>query len=316
MSRYDFGTEIIKDENTKLSSYKFDPKDINRKYGVIIKSKKEEKEDLKVHYEIDVKSIKKDEKNNFFEINKHQVFINEKLPDSIIDRLSEKCGNVLYPLQVEVNTIGQVLRIINQNDIQERWEKLEHKINLEYKGDTIQRLLSNMKEIIMDSNKLTELVLNRDWFVILFFAPRYNHNKYTLNLPVIPYKQNVEYAINQTIKSVATKLNERIITLKGKCIDKRSERDILRGNLISLNNKQETTGQLELDYTIYNNSTLIDSIVGKFNLLFPSGKTKSVEIEMYNLFEKASEIEKEPSTDINSEKIKKAKSKKSFIQWI
>jgi len=292
MARLDFGTNILNedDNDKKLTSFKFDPSGIARTYGVVFVSENEKEKKLQVHYEIDVICTNAADDGNFeFEIFKHQIYINEKTPDILIDELSERCGKVIYPLQLKVNTYGEIVKINNHQDIIDRWETEKASIQQSYKGKEIALLLKNMDTVIMDINKLTDMIFQRDWFITLFFAPIYNFNvvhqkQKEISLPFIPYAPGVSYEIKNSIKGHPHKKDDVIIEQKGKCIDLRNERDILRGNLISIDKiKKQSKGKIDLKYQFYKDAGVPNAITGVCTLDFPSGKSKKMEVEMYHL---------------------------------
>ncbi|WP_299254505.1 hypothetical protein [uncultured Aquimarina sp.] len=326
MARLDIGTSIIEEtEDGKLDHFSYKPLGVANTYGVLLISEDEKKKRLQIHYEIDVICLDETEDNHFeFEVLKHQIYINEKAPNILIDELSERCGKVLYPLLLKVNRQGLVVNILNQEDIIKRWETEKASINQSYKGKEIQLLLKNMDIVINNTNQLTDLVLQRDWFITIFFSPLYNINlkdkkKNKISLPFIPYSPGVIFETKNKISTHSHKKNDVIINQKGKCIDQRSERDILRGNLISIDKiKKVVKGKLDLKYQIYKDSLIADAITGICNLEFPSGKEKKMTVEIYNLKNKTplSSVKRAALFEISEEEeknISKKKKKRFFF---
>ncbi len=90
--------------------------------------------------------------------------------------------------------------------------------------------------------------------------------------------------MNTIVEEHPHKIGEHIITLKGNCSDPRSERDILKGNLIPFEKQVEKQkGTVNLKYHIYKNSSFLNIITGDITLNFSSGKSKKVTVECYNL---------------------------------
>ncbi len=301
MAKWDFGLDSIDDINEQKNTFSFayNPIGIKRTYGVILRSEDEKRKKLQVHYQIDVICLDTEEDNTYtFELMKHQVYVNEKKPDATIDELVEQCGKVLYPLHIEVNSIGKAVRIINQHAIQQRWAHQKSKILQSYKGKEVDLLVKNMEDILQSVDKTTSLLLQRDWFMVLFFAPIYNttHTKnQKAQFPLIPYAPSVSYKATHTFEKHAHKEGDILISQKGTCNDDRDEIDIIRGNVISIRTpKQKVKGKLKLLYHIYKNSSIADAITGSCQINFPSGKSKKMEVEIYNLKEKEpiSEAEK------------------------
>ncbi len=323
MARLDFGTSMLNedDDDKKLLSFKFNPLGIARTYGVLFVSEDENRKKLQFHYEIDVICIEETQDDHFlFEIFKHQIYINEKTPDILIDELSERCGKVLYPLQLKVNRQGEIIKINNYQYIVDRWEAEKKAILRSYKGKEVTLLMKNMDAVIEDINKLTDMLLQRDWFITLFFAPIYNFNvTKNIALPFIPYQLGCPYEFKNKITKHTHKKEDVVIRLKGKCIDTRSERDILRGNLISLDKeKKRVKGKIDINYQFYKEAKLANAITGICSLDFPSGKSKKMTVEMYNLKNKTplSSVQKEAISEekkiAEEKKLPKKKKKKRF----
>jgi len=286
MAKRDFGNIIVKEEKV-LASFKFNPIDVKRTYGVLLIFKDEKQTKLQIHYEIDVICLEQVGRYYIFKINKKQVYINEKAPDTTIDELVERCGKVLYPLHIKVNSLGLATTIMNHKEIIERWKMEKQKIKQSYQGKEVNLLLKNMDDVLQDRNQTSELFLERDWFMTLFFTPIYqNKKKDSTYFPLIPYTPTIAYEIKQIHKSHLHRDKDIIIEQKGKCIDTRSENDILKGNLISANKGKIIAGKSDLKYHIYKNSPIVDAITGSCQIDFPSGKSKKVTIEIYNLKEK------------------------------
>ena len=326
MARIDIGTDIIHEEDNKelISSLVYAPLGVARTYGVVFISEDENQKKLQIHYEIDVICLEETDDENFiFEIFKHQIYINEKKPNILIDELSEQCGKVIYPLQLKVNRQGEILKITNQQQIADRWENKKVDIKQSYNGDEVTLLLQHMDIVIENEKKLTDLIIQRDWFITLFFSPVYNINaikKKEISLPFIPYAKGVSYEIKNKIKPHQYKEGDILIKQKGTCIDSRGEKDILRGNLISIHKNNKTVnGKINLTYQLYKDSLLPDVITGMCTLDFSSKRGKKMSVEMYNLknktpqssVEKAAIMKKENEEKENS--LPKKKKKRFFF---
>ncbi|MCF6350553.1 MAG: hypothetical protein L3J23_05920 [Flavobacteriaceae bacterium] len=318
MTKWNFGNDIVKEEKV-ITFFKYNPIDVKRTYGVLLIFQNEKQNKLQIHFEIEIICLKKIGRFYIFEINKKQVYVNEKKPNTTIDELVEKCGNVLYPLQIKVNSIGLVTTIINHKAIQNRWVIVQQKIKQAYKGKEVNLLLKNMNATLQDTDKTT-LFLQRDWFMSLFFTSIYQNNKKDIKyFPFIPYTSGVAYEIKQIYKNYTHKKGTMIIEQKGECIDTRSESDILQGNLILVNKGEIVKGISDLKYHIHKNSSIVDAIIGSCQIDFPSGKNKKVIIEIYNLKEKTPKTETERNEEQEELEKKipqpKKQKKKYFSFW-
>ena len=281
-------------QSKSSSSYiQFTPKSLARTYGVILKFEDEKVKQFQVHFEIEVICMEQlNLKEYKFEIFKKQVYFNQKAPETVIDELAERCGNTSYPLQLKINRIGKALKILNHDDIRARWNK--EKINLRqcYSGNPYDKMIDSMDKILDNPSETEHILLEHDWFIKLFFAPIYDFNgslkvDQVFSLPLIPYKLPVKYQIIQSIKNHPTRDGVIQIIRKGNCIDTRSENDIKKGNIISITKDEKlTVGTINLEYLLYKNSPMVDSIVGECSLNFASNDYKKLKIEIYNLKEK------------------------------
>jgi hypothetical protein len=315
MAKLDFGTQNIINNDQEVVAINYNLLDVRRTYGVIFVSENEKKEKLQVHYEIDVICIdQRDEHTCIFELQKHQTYINEKKPDTIIDELVEQCGAVLYPLHIQVNQSGEAIGIENQESLQKRWEIKKNEIAKAYKGKETEVLIQNMDAIISDTDQVSELLFQRDWFMNLFFIPIYKNKKQSVHkFPLLPYVPPILYQLKRKVTKHPHKEGDVFINLSGNCVDKRSEKDILRGNMISLSkDTKQGSGTCNLTYQLYKNSPLIDMITGSCKLEFPSKKKKKMTIEVYHLKNKRplTSLEKQQALEKQEQEAPQPKQKK------
>ncbi|WP_062059430.1 hypothetical protein [Aquimarina longa] len=289
MIKRDFGTSILREEETTQwqSTFIYHPIGVARTYGVVLQSENEQQQKTQIHYEIDVICLEQsDEQTYSFELYKNQVFINQKKPSSTLDELAERCGNVIYPLQIAVHHTGAALRITNPVAIQKRWHIERQQIKKSYDSPTVQLLIKKMDTLLNNPDKMAAYILQRDWFISLFFAPVYkkSHIKNpVIHLPLLPYVATIPYSSTLQIQPHPHKKKDILITQQGQCIDTRTEKDILRGNMVSIAKEPPgVQGTYEITYQIYADSPIANTIIGSACIEFPSGKKEQMAIEIYH----------------------------------
>ncbi len=308
MSKRDFGLGILKDqmENT-IALPVLHPEDIHRTYGVQISFEDEDKKQLLLHYEIDVMCLETEDEHTFvFELHKKQLFIDNKKPDMVMDQFAEQCGNVLYPLQVYVNTNGTILDLANYDMILQRWQVKKEILKREFSGKQVDTLLDAMDTKVADPSTIITELKEQDWFVNLFFTPPpsiITRNKSReIKVPLVPYALPVAFTIKDTLTTHTNRKKDIIVSRKGIYSDSRTELDFLKGNTIVMDNSEKLpTGNVSLKYHMYDGSPIWDAIIGSCSLTFPSGKSNRVSIEIYHLKRKT------PITEVEREAISKEK---------
>lgn len=84
-------------------------------YGVVLNFLPKK---LSIHYKIKV-----NRNGEFLEIIKEKTYVNNLEIDQTIEQLFEKAEQVLYPLQVSINSNGSINKILNSKEINDRWKK-------------------------------------------------------------------------------------------------------------------------------------------------------------------------------------------------
>ncbi len=286
MVKWDFGVDAVQAEDEILATPVFMPLNTKRTYGVVLLETNETHKKTQIHYKVDVICIEETKEAAYiFEVQKQQVFINEKQPDGTLEELVERCGAVLYPLQIQVNALGHVLHITNISDIQQRWAKEKQHIIKTNKGKTTALLVKNMDAVIKDSKQLTARLFQREWFINLIFAPIYNPQKTReIHYPILPYVLPIAYTVDRKAVQHKTKEGAVVVKFSGTCSDKRSEKDILKGySLPVFKAEDKVIGKLDMEYQLYKNAPMVDAITGTIKVDFPSGQQQHVAVEIYNL---------------------------------
>jgi hypothetical protein len=119
--------------------------------------------------EISVKWLATD-KNSFhlFEINRRAIYINNKVPDTIMDKLAAKTAKVLYPLKIVVDDSGKWIDLFNYDEIESRWGKVKSEILDYYEGAVVEKYIEHVECTLESSERLLGS-LCADYFVRAFF---------------------------------------------------------------------------------------------------------------------------------------------------
>jgi hypothetical protein len=147
----------------------FLPEQINESYKVKYTSEVGDETDV-TEMEISVKWIAAD-KNKFhlFEINRAaDIYINGKIPDTMMDGLAAKTAEVLYPLQIVVDEFGKWVDIYNHHEIERRWGKNKSEILEYYEGEVVEKYIEHV-ECTLESSERLLTSLRSDYFLRAFF---------------------------------------------------------------------------------------------------------------------------------------------------
>lgn len=269
------------------------PSVVSRTYGVMFKYD----EELSIHYEITLSKVEAVGDGNFhFTLNKRQVYINNKAPELIADKLAEDLGKVIYPLILEIDKEGYIHSVFNADEIKSRWREERTTIERYYQGRIAKEALESMEIMVSDPARLSAGIQN-DWFMALFFSgiyglKAYDFREYTdLKLPMIPYATPVNYKITREITEQHTDSKCLVIECHGTIAEQRSLEDILLKNPAPVfrsiyGNSKEADGKVELKYRLYHNDFSVRAITGKSNIATQEKTEQNVIFEIYHLQEK------------------------------
>lgn len=257
-------------------------------YGVVLHFDNK----TKVHFKAEVSCRRQiDEVHYLFEVNRQQVYINQKEPDLLIERLSDDLGKVLYPLSLVVNHEGFIESIANHPDLLQRWEQRRPDLERYYTGKIAEDIISRMDKAMRQESVIRNK-LRQDWFLAMFFSGIYglkpmDYKQMTpLRLPVIAYGPGVHFAITREITEQHTASKSLIITCKGHLNEERSAKDIAEGNLLPLTAPQgrdSATGTVQLTYRLYHKDFSVRSILCDCQLTLGVAPEKKVRVEIYHL---------------------------------
>lgn len=220
-----------------------------------------EKETLlnKIHYILEMVYKKNENKQIVLEINRKQVYINNKQPDTIIEQLANKISETIFPLQLQVSGNGEIESLANHKEIVERWKTNKEKLSSYYKGDIAEKIIAKATNFFKNKYILTES-LTENWFFNLFFKPiygNYSSKKEISYNSTFPFESN-EFEMTQNLEDVYSKTNKVIVNTKGNSI------------------KSNTKNEAIIQYKLNDMDKSIFSIVGTF-----TSNDKRTQVEIY-----------------------------------
>ncbi|MFH6963107.1 hypothetical protein ACHRVK_11970 [Flavobacterium plurextorum] len=264
-----------------------------RKYGYQYQNFINEKLINEVHYEIEINCKPQNTWNDFvYEINRKQIYINQKEPQLLVEQMLDKSSKVIFPLKIATAKDGTMAEICNHKEIVDRWQSIKGQLGDYYYSETAYKVLNKIQKLIFNKLEL-EKSLQLDWFFHLYFSPIYidypleTPQDYHWKSPIFG-NQTVDYLLSQTLKEYYTATNKVIINAKGKSIDERSIAEILNGITYpqaKLQNKpyQAVESEMEIQYKLYDEDRNPFSIIASINTKMDETNTKTQKIGLYHL---------------------------------
>ena len=231
----------------------------SKTYGFQVENYENETLINKIHYLLEMVYKKNEDKQIVLEINRKQVYINNKQPDTIIEQLANSISETIFPIQLQISSKGEIESIGNHKELLERWQGKKEELIAYYKGDIAEKIIAKANIFFKNKYKINES-LTENWFFNLFFKPIYGSysTKKEINYnSTFPFESK-EYEIIQNLEDVYSKTNKVIINTVGK----------------STNSK--TKNEATIQYKLNEADKSIFSIVGTFN-----SNDKRTQVEIY-----------------------------------
>lgn len=279
---------FYKDRELKHSNF-----NKTRKFGYRYQDFENEKLIKEVHYEVDINCTTRHSYNDFvFEINRKQIYIDNKEPDLLVEQMLDKCSKAIYPIKIIPAQDGTLSEIDNHDEIVQRWRSLKEHLGSYYYSEVAYKILNKVQNLILDKQEL-EKSLNQDWFFHLYFSPLYIDYPqeapeiYNWKSPVFG-NQSIVYKVDHSIKEYYTATNKIIINAKGKSIDERSIGEVLQGidyPQAKLQGKpyKALESEMEVQYKLYGEDRSIFSIISTYTTKINDAKNKIQKISLYHL---------------------------------
>lgn len=273
------------------------PNNLKRVYGITVEFNPEDKRKQIIRYEIEVLAQKNYKNNTWvFQFDRRNVFINMKKPDTITDKLAYECGQVIYPLLVEVNGNWSKRIVKSRGLSKERLKELEVKTRMNYRSEIIDKYFEKAWETLNDKNKFVRAV-EQNLFLSFFFAPLYvRYNMITniaeteIQIPIIPFCKPVLYKTKQKVMPNYTRFNTITVIQDGKVSDERTEKDFINkfddAVFTGKGQSKQAHGKLQAKYELSKDTRVLHSLTAKGSIDLPEKQGRSFELQAYYLSER------------------------------
>lgn len=237
-----------------------------KEYGVIIKFSPK---DLQIHYKIKVKRTM-----DLLTLTKDKTYVNNQKIEQTIEQLFEKASNTLYPLKILTERNGTLSKIVNADEVAERWKKETFpKLRDYYQSETTDKILQQFDDTFCNLNKKRQF-LERNMFYKLFFLPIYQtyagfKKESLLQIYHADIAKQINYKMQYTLQKKFTRGNKIALKITG----------VEDNNLFNENREK---GKVELLYKLDKETKVLYSIAG-FISYFENDKKHNVDFQLYEL---------------------------------
>ncbi len=181
-----------------------------------------------IEMKVSVKWLATDRNNyHLFEINKGSIYVNNTIPDTVMDELAAKTASVLYPLKIVVDESGKWVDIYNYDEIENRWKDTKEEVLDYFEGEVAENYIEHTEYALENSETLFES-LSSDYFLRAFFNGiyvSYTSNYSFQNEVFFPLEKDEEskFDVQQKIDSILDESNLVKVEQKGDYVDSGGE---------------------------------------------------------------------------------------------
>ncbi|MFH6935271.1 peptidoglycan-binding protein LysM [Flavobacterium sp. FlaQc-30] len=166
-------------------------------------------------------------KYHLFEINRKDVQVNNKMPDTVMDELEAKTGEVLYPLKIVADESGKWIDIYNYDEIDNRWKEAKEAVLDYFEGEVAENYIEQTEYALDNSETLFD-ALASDFFLRTFFNGIYigYTSSYSFQNEVffpLEKEEESKFAVEQKIDLVLDESNLVKVEQKGDYVDTEGE---------------------------------------------------------------------------------------------
>ncbi|MCU7619285.1 hypothetical protein NZ698_19060 [Chryseobacterium sp. PBS4-4] len=251
-------------------------KSYQKRYGIIQKTFHDDKEKLKIHYEIEIKKT-----NTNVELTRHPVYINHQRPDFIVEEIADKVGDILYPLQLGLNDNGSIKEIINFKEIDSRWRKLKPELEDYYKGEITGDIIKKIENQLKSKSR-TLAKIKDSLFYLLHFIPIYEvfdeNKKYTFHqeIPFVHEQKNILFEITMSIDEEISETKKIFIKAEGKSVDNIFSNNPEKSVNSEDSGDEKSKGSFYFTYKLNSKDNSIFSIYGEVGIELSAYDTKII----------------------------------------
>ncbi len=154
-------------------------------------------------------------------INQRQVYLNDKLPDLMLETLADDIRKQLYPVEFVLGNYGSLLGIVNYEKYKQRWSSSREFLETRYKGEVVYALLEKVASSI-GNHRSCLYKFKENFYLQLMFIPLYDlvfnsDYKRTSQLSFKLYSHLPEfvYHVNFEVGKQKTSTDKVFIVMKG-----------------------------------------------------------------------------------------------------
>lgn len=280
----------ITNDTKRRGVIQFTPFSEERVYGLVITFDRERKIHFKTHISC-LNSLDND--TYLFRVNRDQVYINNKTPEQLIDKLADDLGKYLYPIELAVDKQGYVRDIVNHAALVRNWEANKLKTERYYRGAVAERICRQFDQDIRNKGKFLQ-ALREDWFFAVYFSGIYGlgaydfRNRTPVDLPLEPGSAPVRCYLTREISRASEVPGTILIDCKGHVGDQAiiTERKPA-GNNVSVSGPvndrlRQSGGAVRMRYRLYRKDFSVRSIICESGFDGADGAARQVLVEIYH----------------------------------
>jgi hypothetical protein len=286
--------KVFIEKETAIQLNGFNP---SRAYGFTCQHFENDTLISSIHYQADVQCIQSSDNSFFFEVNRKQVYVDNVAPDLKIEQIADACSQAIFPVRIKVGPEGNMIDIVNHNDIKARWFPIKERLSKYYTGNLVQEILLRMEATLVDKILLKEAI-GEMWFFHLYFKPlytRYKQNEPQHDIWESPAfgNQTIAYGIQQTIGEYYSATDKILVNIQGNSVDERSIEEVVsrcnypKSKMAGMKAKP-LESQMQVQYKLYGEDRSIFSVIGTYKTTITEKKHKTTQVEIYHLPENGS----------------------------
>lgn len=279
-------------------SLNFGASDQKRTYGFSYEDFENDALQNQIFYEVDVNFLKdKYGINCVFEINRKQIYVNNKELSLKIEQIAHQAAQTIFPIRIKTKPDGEIEEILNYSSIKKRW--LDERPNFQqyYKGEKLAKVIAKIDALLLHDAVLKEFI-SQSWFFHLFFKPLYISyteklsSKHIWESPVFGNK-SIRYETIHTVKEHYSATDKININVAGVAADEKSIDEIISGYNFSKSKLSQTktapvVSKMQVDYQLYAEDRSIFTIAGSFETRINENTQHKIKTDLYHLTESSS----------------------------
>lgn len=208
-----------------------------------------------------------------YKIKKDKLFINKREPKTVVEKLSVKTLEALYPLEVQTTLTNELVKILNHEEILARWEKIKIQLKKEYIGEAFNLYITKYDTTLRQKHNLLRTLKQEVFYTLLFHDIYTNYNselekKTTIAFPVQGFKNALVFNGVQKINKLKTYYNTANFNFNAQV------------------NNAPIAASLEVTYDLDGNTFLLENATAKCVIKHNDTVLKRVETTIYHLKEK------------------------------